>query len=440
MPRVSFHTLGCKLNYAETGTLARDFQQQGFDVVAFGDVADVTVINTCTVTDLAESKCRNAVRRALRANPRAFVIVTGCYAQMRPEDLSAIPGVDLVLGAGEKFHVFDFAKEFTKQDRTQVEVSCIDASTEFGPAFAVGERTRAFLKVQDGCDYTCAFCTIPMARGRSRSQDLDSTIEQAREAAALGVHEIVLTGVNIGLYGQEHGVSFLDLIRRLDEEVPVERFRISSIEPNLLTNEIIAFVAGSRRFQPHFHIPLQSGDDEVLGTMRRRYRRDLYADRVSRIRALMPDAAIGVDVIVGFPTETQEHFENTAAFLSNLDVSYLHVFSYSERPGTAAVEQRDRLGAEPVPAAERARRSRVLRLLSEKKRRSFNIRFIGQQRRVLWEAEDKTDRMFGWTDNYVRVSRPFDDDRVNTIELVPLGEHEADGSLAAMDSLALQIL
>lgn len=440
MPRVSFHTLGCKLNFAETGTLARDFEGHGFDVVPFGNQADVTVINTCTVTELAESKCRNAVRRALRASPQAFVIVTGCYAQLRPEELGAIPGVDLILGSGEKWRLFDFARDFRKRERTQVEVSCIDAATAFGPAYAAGERTRAFLKIQDGCDYTCAFCTIPMARGRSRSQDLDRTIAQALDAAALGVHEIVLTGVNIGLYGEEHGVSFLDLIRRLDAEVPVERFRISSIEPNLLTDDIIAFVASSRRFQPHFHIPLQSGDDDVLGKMRRRYRSELYAGRVSRIRALMPHAAIGADVIVGFPAETSTHFDNTAAFLADLDVSYLHIFTYSERPGTAAVEQPDRFGPTSVPPDERARRSRVLRLLSDRKRRAFDSRFIHQTRPVLWEAEEKHGRMFGWTDNYVRVSRPFDAERINTIEYVELGSLEADGSLATVDPLALQIL
>lgn len=440
MARVSFHTLGCKLNYAESGTLARDFERRGFRVVPWGEPAEVAVVNTCSVTDQAESKCRNAVRRALRSEPQPFVVVTGCYAQLRPEELARIPGVDLVLGAADKFHLFDLVDTFAKRDQTQVEVSCIDGLTEFGPSFSSGERTRAFLKVQDGCDYTCSFCTIPRARGRSRSHGLDATVGQAQEVARLGVREIVLTGVNIGLYGGADGVTLLDLIRRLDEEVPVDRFRISSIEPNLLTDDIIAFVAGSRAFQPHFHLPLQSGDDEVLGKMRRRYRRALFAERVAGIRSRLPEAAIGVDVIVGFPGESEAHFQHSRDFLADLDVSYLHVFTYSERPGTVAAQQVERDPGAAVSPRERARRSKELRLLSLRKRRAFYQRQIGAERPVLWETEEKKGRQHGWTDNYVRVSRAYDPDAVNRIDTLQLGDFAEDGSLTAADGVYLSLI
>ncbi len=433
MPRVSFYTLGCKLNFAETSTLERDFRARHYEVVPFGEPADVTVINTCTVTAEAERQCRQIIRRAIRQNPNAFIIVTGCYAQLRPEEIARIEGVDVVLGAREKFHLFELIENFQKKEQTQVAVSCIDDLEEFGPAFSSTERTRAFLKIQDGCDYVCSFCTIPRARGRSRSQPIDATIAQAQQLAEMGFKEIVLTGVNIGLYGQEFGLTLLDLLRALDQVTGIERYRISSIEPNLLTDEIITFVAESRAFMPHFHMPLQSGDNFVLGKMRRRYRRELYAERVARIRELLPDAAIGVDVIVGFPAETPERFENTYRFLNELPVSYLHVFTYSERPGTAAVEQLDRMGAPPVPKSERSRRNRMLQVLSQKKRHAFYRAHQGQVRPVLWESTEKHGLMYGYTDNYIRVQCPFDPERAGQIECVRLGDFAPGGTLVAED-------
>lgn len=439
MSRVSFYTLGCKLNYAETTTLQRDFEERSFDVVPFGEPADVTVVNTCTVTNTAERKARKIIRRALRNNPDTFVIVTGCYAQLRPEEIAAIDGVDVVLGAQEKFRLFSLVDEFTKREKTQVDVSCIDEADTFGPAYSSGERTRAFLKVQDGCDYSCAFCTIPKARGKSRSQPIAATVAQAREIVARGYKEIVLSGVNIGLYGQDHGASFLDLIRALDEVEGVERYRISSIEPNLLTDEIIDFVAASERFQPHFHIPLQSGDDYVLGKMRRRYQRDVYADRVTRIKERMPEAGIGVDVIVGFPAEDEEHFANSYRFINELPVTYLHAFTYSERPGTAAVERPERMGGERVPKPERKRRNKMLRVLSKKKEHAFYEAHLGSTRPVLWESPQENGRMYGYTDNYIRVEREADPTRENTIERVHLAELTDSGTVCAEDAAFIPI-
>lgn len=433
MPRVSFYTLGCKLNFAETSTLSRDFEQHDFEVVDFGRPADVTVINTCSVTSEADRQCRQTIRRALKANPESFIIVTGCYAQLQPEEIAQIPGVDVVLGAQEKFRLFDLITAFEKGEETQVSVSCIDDVTEYGPAFSSGDRTRAFLKVQDGCDYSCSFCTIPFARGRSRSQRLEQTVVQAREVAALGYKEVVLSGVNIGLYGQEHGESLLDLVQALDEVEGVERIRISSIEPNLLTDEIISFVASSSKFQPHFHIPLQSGDDYVLGKMRRRYRRALYEDRVRTIREKMPHACIGVDVIVGFPAEDEARFENSYTFLNELPVSYLHVFTYSERPDTTAVDRLEVMGGPPVPKDERSRRNRMLRILSEKKRHAHYAAHQGDVRPVLWEGSAHEGVMHGYTDNYVRVQRPFDPAFEGRIERVRLGAFAEDGALVAED-------
>jgi threonylcarbamoyladenosine tRNA methylthiotransferase MtaB len=433
MPRVSFYTLGCKLNFAETSTLGRDFQARGFDIVPFGESADVTVVNTCTVTDEADRKCRNVIRRAIRANPEGFVAVTGCYAQLRPTEIAAIDGVDVVLGAQEKFSLFDLVADFDKRERTQVEVSCIDEVVAFGPSYATGERMRAFLKVQDGCDYTCSFCTIPMARGRSRSQSIEAAVAQAEEIAGRGVREIVLSGVNIGLFGQDTGTSLLPLLRALDRVDAIARYRISSIEPNLLTDEIIDFVGNSQRFMPHFHLPLQSGDDLVLGKMRRRYRRNLYARRVKRIREVMPDACIGVDVIVGFPAETEDAFQNTYDFIEDLPVGYLHVFTYSERAGTAAVDDLERMGGTPVPKPERSRRNRRLRLLSAKKQHAFYREHAGSTRPVLWEYAGDTDIMHGFTDNYVKVARPADTAFEGRIEPVRLGAFAQGGVLLAED-------
>ena len=428
MPRVAFHTLGCKLNTAETSSLQRDFEERAYTVVPFGAPADVAIVNTCSVTAEADRKCRQTIRRALRANPDACVIVTGCYAQLQPDAVSAISGVDVVLGTHEKARLFDFIDSFEKRKRTQIHVSCINDNDTFAPAHLSSSQTRAYLKVQDGCDYSCAFCTIPLARGRSRSGSMDLLVAQARDLALRGVREIVLTGVNIGLFGQdlaEH-VALLDLLRRLDTVAGIERYRISSIEPNLLTDAIIDFVAASDRFLPHFHIPLQSGDNAVLGAMRRRYRRARYADRVARIVHRMPEAAIGSDVIVGFPAETDIRFEHTLDFLRDLPVAYLHVFTYSERANTAAVEQPERMGA-PVPMPVRAQRNRQLRLLSEKKQQAFTRTNLGTVRPVLWERSAKNGGMYGYTDNYIRVRREYDQARTGLVESVRLARICSDG-------------
>ena len=419
--------------------MTRQFRDKSYDVVPFGTASDVVVVNTCTVTEEADRKCRQAIRKSLRANPDAFVIVTGCFAQLRPEQVADIDGVDLVLGANEKFNVFGYIDALTKKELTQVSVSCIDEVTTYGAAFSASERTRAFLKVQDGCDYTCSFCTIPRARGRSRSETIDGVIRQANSIAEAGYREIVLSGVNIGLFGQERGESLLDLLRELDHVETIERFRISSCEPNLLSDDIVDFVAGSRAFMPHFHLPLQSGDDVVLGKMRRRYRSDLYVDRVRRIKEVIPDAAIGVDVIVGFPAETDERFENTVTFLTELPVSYLHVFTYSERPDTIAVDQLERMGGSVVPKHVRSERNKRLRILSEKKRASFYMDYLGSERPVLWEDMNRDGKMSGFTDNHIRVEAPFDDRRVGGIDTVSLESISESGNVrsAEMDLLPI---
>jgi len=437
---VAFHTLGCKLNFAETGTIADQFKERQFDVVPFGNAADVVVVNTCTVTEEADRKCRQAIRKALRANPEACVIVTGCFAQLRPEQIAGIDGVDVVLGANEKFNLFAYVDAFGKQEQTQVSVSCIDDVTAFGAAFSASERTRAFLKVQDGCDYTCSFCTIPQARGSSRSDTIPGVIRQAEQIAERGFNEIVISGVNIGLFGQERDEHLLDLIKELDRVEGIDRFRISSCEPNLLTDGIIDFVAQSRAFVPHFHLPLQSGDDTVLGKMRRRYKSGIYRDRVERVTSMMPDAAIGVDVIVGFPTETDERFLNTVNFIADLPISYLHVFTYSERPETVAVDELDRMDGTPVPGNIRSQRNRRLRLLSEKKRASFYARFLGTERPVLWEDNNRNGLMSGFTDNHIRVEAPFDADRVGRIEKVGLESLSSSGNIKAPELDFLSII
>ncbi len=378
---------------------------KGYEIVPFGEASDVVLINTCTVTEEANRKCRKSVRKAIRNNADAFVIVTGCYAQLKPEEIAAIEGVDVVLGSNDKFELFNIVKSFSKEAKTQVAVSCIDENTAFQASFSDEQRTRAFLKVQDGCDYSCSFCTIPRARGRSRSASIESIVSQANQIATSGVSEIVLSGVNIGLFGEDNGVHLLDLLKELDADTSDDllRFRISSIEPNLLTDEIIEFVGSSQKFVPHFHIPLQSGDDEILGLMRRRYKRDVYAKRIEKITSLLPNACIGSDVIVGFPGETDRHFENTVSFIDSLPVSYLHAFTYSERPETLAADiLSPKLGA--VRRSDRNRRNKILRALSEKKLAQFYRENIGTTRQVLWESFDGTN-VSGYTDNYIRVEK-----------------------------------
>ncbi len=419
--KVAYYTLGCKLNYSETSSISRLLKESGFEKVAFQDQADVYVINTCSVTDNADKKCAKVVRQALKHSPSAYIVVVGCYAQLKPQAISEIPGVDLVLGAAEKFNITAHLSDLVKSGKGKVIASPVENANFFVDAFSAGDRTRSFLKVQDGCDYNCSFCTIPLARGKSRSDKIENVVRNAHQIAAMGIREIVLTGVNIGDYGRrmndgsDRVVSFLDLIKALDE-VPVDRIRISSIEPNLLKDEIIEFVAQSKRFMPHFHIPLQSGSPKLLKLMRRRYKRDLYESRVQKIKEVMPHCCIGVDVIVGFPSETEEDFLETYHFLNELDVSYLHVFTYSERTNTQALE------IEPVvPIHIRRERGKMLRHLSEKKRRFFYEQYINQSRPALFEAEtDGENNMFGFTDNYIKVVTAYDPLLVNEIRKVTI--------------------
>lgn len=432
---VAFYTLGCKLNFAETSTIARQLKDEGYAKVEFSESADVYVINTCSVTDHADTKCRNTVRQALRANPNAVVVVIGCYAQLKPDEIAAIPGVDLVLGANEKFNVAAYIEGVQKGHEAGIHACEIKEVRDFVPGFSAGDRTRSFLKVQDGCDYFCAFCTIPLARGFSRSASIDETLASAHKASATGVKEIVLTGVNIGDFGHGAGEDFLALIQRLDAEVEVERFRISSIEPNLLSDEIMAFVSRSKKFVPHFHIPLQSGSDLILKAMRRRYDTDLYRSRIETITRLMPDCAIGVDVIVGFPGETEEEFLKTYEFINSLPVSYLHVFTYSERPDTTAV----RITEGIVPHEVRKDRNRRLTILSEKKRRAFYQRFEGTIRPVLFEQENKNGQIEGFTDNYLRVSVPFSSDLINTVADVRMTRLNNEGNFVGEVEMAMPV-
>lgn len=409
---VAFHTLGCKLNFSETSVLARLFEKEGYMPVRFEQAADIYVINTCSVTEQADRECRKIVRQALRLRPDALVVVTGCYAQLKPHEIADIPGVDLVLGAGEKFRIIDYVEHLSKAPgKGMVQAGEVRELNTFHAAFSLGDRTRSFLKVQDGCDYKCSFCTIPLARGASRSDTVERAVVNAQWLAEQGVREIVLTGVNLGDFGNGTAVIegerpkkealFIDLIRALDEAVAVPRFRISSIEPNLLTDEIIAFVAQSRRFMPHFHVPLQSGNNKQLRDMRRRYRRELYAARVAAIKQYMPHACIGCDVIVGFPGETEADFLETYRFIQELDVSYLHVFTYSERASTPAASMPN-----PVPIEERRRRNQALRALSEMKRRHFYRQYLGTSRPVLFEHHKDPHWLSGFTDNYIRVEMP----------------------------------
>lgn len=426
--KVAFYTLGCKLNFSETSTIARKFTDEGFDRVEFDEYADIYVINTCSVTESADKRFRTIVRQAQKINSNAFVAAIGCYAQLKPEELAAVDGVDLVLGATEKFKLTDYLNDLSKNDKGEIHSCEIDDADFYVGSYSIGDRTRAFLKVQDGCDYKCTYCTIPLARGISRSDTLENILEKSAEIAAQGIKEIVLTGVNIGDYGKgefgnkRHEHTFLELVQALDTVEGIHRLRISSIEPNLLKNETIDFVANSNSFVPHFHIPLQSGSNYVLKRMRRRYMRELYVDRVERIRETMPHACIGVDVIVGFPGETEAHFIETYKFLQELDISYLHVFTFSERDNTLAAEMDG-----VVPLKVRRKRSKMLRGLSVKKRRAFYESQIGSVRSVLFESEDKDGFIHGFTENYVRVKAPYDASLDNTLHRVKLTHIDEDG-------------
>lgn len=426
--KVAFFTQGCKLNFSETSTISRQFENQGYQKVCFENEADVYVINTCSVTENADRECKRIVRRALSTSPDAFIIVVGCYAQLQAEEISEIDGVDMVLGASEKFKLTDYITDLTKKQKTEIYSCEISDANFFVDAYSFGDRTRAFLKVQDGCDYKCTYCTIPLARGISRSDTLENVLKNASEISKKGIQEIVLTGVNIGDYGKgefgnkKHEHTFLDLVKKLDEVEGVKRIRISSIEPNLLKNETIDFVARSNSFVPHFHIPLQSGSDTILKSMKRRYLTDLYIDRVNRIKKVMPHCCIGADVIVGFPGETEEEFLKTYHFLNELDVSYLHVFSYSERANTVAEELEN-----SVPKAIRNKRSKMLRVLSTKKRRYFYEQQKGTTRKVLFEDENKNGFMYGFTENYIRVKTPFKKEWCNQLVNCHLNEIDSDG-------------
>ena len=413
---VAFHTLGCKLNFSETSSLSRQLEVEGFTKKHFDDVADVYVINTCSVTDNADKECRQIVRRIQRRSPQSLVVITGCYAQLKPDEIAGIPGVDLVLGAAEKFNLAAQLKELTKGDSAKISSCDINDVSGFNASWSVADRTRTFLKVQDGCDYTCSFCTIPMARGKSRSDTIENVIRNAKDLANSGVKEIVLTGVNLGDFGKGadggkiNEENFYELLQQLEEVKGIERYRISSIEPNLLTGDIIAFVSASKKFMPHFHIPLQSGSNEILGLMRRRYKRELYAERVELIKSLMPHCAIGADVIVGFPTESEEKFQETYEFIHVIDVSYLHVFTYSERAGTRALELKP-----SVPQYVRQQRNKALRNLSYLKMQHFTAQHSGQTRKVLFEGFDKNGMMEGYTDNYIRIATPHRQEWANQI-------------------------
>lgn len=417
----AYYTLGCKLNFSETSTIARNLADAGYARVGFDQRADVYVINTCSVTDMADKKCRNIVRRARKSNPDSHVIVIGCYAQLKPQEIASIPGVTLVLGAQEKFNVAQHLEKLDGETSNTYIAGKIGLVREFNPSYSAGDRTRTFLKVQDGCDYYCSFCTIPLARGRSRSQSVSETIRVAKELEGTGIQEVVLTGVNTGDFGAGTEETFFDLVQAL-ETVEIPRYRISSIEPNLLHDAIIDHVAESERFAPHFHIPLQSGSDALLAAMKRKYDTQLYTSRIQRIRERMPEAAIGVDVIVGFPGETDAHFEETFEYLHSLDITYLHVFTYSERPNTVAVKLDG-----VVPMEVRHERNKRLRILSEKKKRAFYEQQAGRLESVLWESEREHNMLYGFTGNYVKVKTAFDPALVNTFTSITLGTPDRDG-------------
>ena len=413
---VALHTLGCKLNFSETTALSRLLEDEGFKKKDFEEVADLYVINTCSVTDNADKECRQLVRRIQKKAPEAMVVITGCYAQLKPKEIASIPGVNLVLGAAEKFNIAAHLKELTKNDSGKICSCDIEEVNIFTPSHSVKERTRIFLKVQDGCDYNCSFCTIPMARGKSRSDSISNVLQNVEEVVSSGAKEIVLTGINLGDFGKgftggrKHEENFFDLMKALEQESGIERIRISSIEPNLLTNEMIEFVSNSNKFMPHFHIPLQSGNNKTLAAMRRRYKRELYAERVALIKKLMPHACIGGDVIVGFPGETDEDFNDSARFIESLDISYLHVFTYSERDNTQALEIKP-----VIPVSKRNERNKILRNISYLKMQEFTNKHIGEERKVLFESVNKNGMMEGYTDNYIKITAPYKKEWENTI-------------------------
>jgi threonylcarbamoyladenosine tRNA methylthiotransferase MtaB len=421
--KVAFYTLGCKLNFSETSTISRLFEDAGFAKVDFEDTPDIYVINTCSVTENADKKCKQLVKKALKINPNAFVSIIGCFAQLKPVEIGQIPGVDLVLGANEKFDILNYIAESDKKEEAQISFKNIKETKEFIPSFSIGDRTRSFLKIQDGCDYFCTFCTIPLARGKSRNASIESTLLEAEKIAKTDIKEVVLTGVNIGDFGQGGEENFYQLVQELDKINGIDRFRISSIEPNLLSNEIIDFcLSKAERFVPHFHIPLQVGNDRILKAMRRKYERSLYAERVAQIKSLRPDCCIGVDVIVGFPGETDEEFMDSLNFIKDLDISYLHVFTYSERANTGA----PKLG-EFVPMEKRKERSKMLHILSDKKKRAFYEQNLGSERTVLFESEEENGVMHGFTENYVKVKIPFNENLINHFRKVRLTEIDRDG-------------
>jgi len=431
--KAAFYTLGCKLNYSETSSIARLFQENGYQKVDFEEKADVYVINTCSVTENANKECKQIVKSAILKSPEAFVVIIGCYAQLKPEAISRIEGVDLVLGTSEKFKLLNYLHDLNKKPIAEIHACEIEEVNTFINAYSVGDRTRAFLKVQDGCNYTCSYCTIPLARGKSRSNDIASVLKNVQEIAEKGIKEIVLTGVNIGDFGNNdltQGINsdrkeqetFFDLIKALDTVKAIERFRISSIEPNLLKTEIIQFVAAANRFVPHFHIPLQSGSNKILGLMQRRYQRELYAEKITTIKKLMPHCCIGVDVIVGFPGETEEDFLETYNFITELDLSYLHVFTYSERENTLAAKSKA-----VVPINVRKRRNKMLRILSAKKQRLFYEQHIGSNRTVLFEQENKGGFMYGFTDNYIKIKMPYDVALIKQLRVLKLTEINPEG-------------
>lgn len=428
MKKVAFYTLGCKLNFSETSTIGRIFNDAGYSIVEFTDAADIYIINTCSVTDHADKKCRKVVNEALKHSPQAYVVVIGCYAQLKPDEIALMEGVDMVLGAAEKFRILEFLDDLTKKPKAVVHQSDVEkVNNNFVAAYSVGDRTRTFLKVQDGCDFPCTYCTIPLARGASRSDTIENVLQRVREVAAKGVKEIVLTGVNLGDFGIRDGKReerFIDLAKALDEVEGIERIRISSIEPNLLSDDIIEFVAQSKRFVPHFHIPLQSGSNKILGLMKRRYRRELYAEKVAKIKELIPDCCIGVDIIVGFPGETQEDFLETYEFLNQLDVSYFHVFTYSERENTEAAAMEGK-----VAGRTRFERNKMLHGLSAKKRRLFYQSQLGKHAQVLFEDDVKDGLMYGFTQNYVRVRAKYDPILINELKEVKLVLISPDGEV-----------